>query len=45
MDKYHPGHGDHRWPLITHFVGCKPCSKVGALVFSEMKKCVEGMER
>eukprot|EP00252_Welwitschia_mirabilis_P020264 TRINITY_DN4930_c0_g1_i1.p1 TRINITY_DN4930_c0_g1~~TRINITY_DN4930_c0_g1_i1.p1 ORF type:complete len:455 (-),score=51.48 TRINITY_DN4930_c0_g1_i1:111-1475(-) len=29
IQKYHPGLGDHRWPLVTHFVGCKPCGKMG----------------
>ncbi|XP_022848762.1 xyloglucan 6-xylosyltransferase 2-like [Olea europaea var. sylvestris] len=27
IENYHPGLGDHRWPLVTHFVGCKPCGK------------------
>ncbi|CAM6127057.1 unnamed protein product [Calypogeia fissa] len=26
IDKYHPGLGDRRWPWITHFTGCSPCS-------------------
>ncbi|KAH9312952.1 hypothetical protein KI387_027987, partial [Taxus chinensis] len=29
IKKYHLGLGDHRWPLVTHFVGCKPCGKFG----------------
>ncbi|GAB2266643.1 Xyloglucan 6-xylosyltransferase 2 [Dionaea muscipula] len=29
IENYHPGLGDHRWPLVTHFVGCKPCGKFG----------------
>ncbi|CAI6005379.1 unnamed protein product [Closterium sp. NIES-64] len=45
MDKYHPGYGDHRWPLITHFVGCKPCGKIGQIEYEETQRCVENMER
>lgn len=45
MDKYHPGLGDERWPLVTHFVGCKPCGKVDAAHLQEVKACVEAMER
>ncbi|KAH8942924.1 hypothetical protein BDL97_13G021000 [Sphagnum fallax] len=42
MEKYHPGLGDHRWPFVTHFVGCKPCSKVGDY---SGQKCLNQMER
>ncbi|CAI5511005.1 unnamed protein product [Closterium sp. Naga37s-1] len=45
MDKYHPGYGDHRWPLITHFVGCRPCGKIGQIEYEETQRCVENMER
>jgi xyloglucan 6-xylosyltransferase len=42
MEKYHPGLGDHRWPFVTHFVGCKPCSKVGDY---SVDRCLTQMER
>jgi xyloglucan 6-xylosyltransferase len=42
MEKYHPGLGDHRWPFVTHFVGCKPCSKVGDY---SVDRCFTQMER
>ncbi|CAM6040485.1 unnamed protein product [Sphagnum compactum] len=42
MEKYHPGLGDHRWPFVTHFVGCKPCSKVGDY---SAERCLTQMER
>ncbi len=42
MEKYHPGLGDHRWPFVTHFVGCKPCSKVGDY---SADRCLTQMER
>lgn len=45
MDKYHPGYGDHRWPLVTHFVGCKPCGKIGTIDIEETHQCVANMER
>lgn len=42
MEKYHNGLGDDRWPFVTHFVGCKPCKKVGdynaALCFKQMER-------
>lgn len=43
MEKYHPGLGDERWPLVTHFVGCKPCSLNSGDY--PMEKCVKQMER
>ncbi|KQK22017.1 hypothetical protein BRADI_1g64570v3 [Brachypodium distachyon] len=50
VDKYEemrskgrPGLGDERWPLVTHFVGCKPCSGEGATY--EAARCRRGMER
>lgn len=45
MEKYHPGLGDDRWPFVTHFVGCKPCGKLGELDLNDFKKCVYNMER
>ncbi|KAJ0111850.1 hypothetical protein Patl1_01023 [Pistacia atlantica] len=42
IDKYHPGLGDHRWPLVTHFVGCKPCAKFGEL---PVERCLRQMDR
>ncbi|CAM0954213.1 unnamed protein product [Alopecurus aequalis] len=42
MEKHHPGLGDHRWPFITHFVGCKPCGRYGDY---PVEQCLRGMER
>lgn len=42
IDSYHPGLGDQRWPLVTHFVGCKPCSKIGDYSFG---RCLKQMDR
>ena len=42
MEKYHPGLGDDRWPLVTHFVGCKPCAKFGDY---PVERCLKQMER
>ncbi|OIV95366.1 hypothetical protein TanjilG_14520 [Lupinus angustifolius] len=42
MEKYHPGLGDHRWPLVTHFVGCKPCAKFGDY---PVERCLKQMDR
>lgn len=42
MDNYHPGFGDHRWPLVTHFVGCKPCGKFGDY---PVERCLRQMDR
>ncbi|KAK7259346.1 hypothetical protein RIF29_24950 [Crotalaria pallida] len=42
MEKNHPGLGDHRWPLVTHFVGCKPCAKVGDY---PVERCLKQMDR
>nr|GLL44244.1 xyloglucan 6-xylosyltransferase 2-like [Ipomoea trifida]GMD61860.1 xyloglucan 6-xylosyltransferase 2 [Ipomoea batatas]GMD74234.1 xyloglucan 6-xylosyltransferase 2 [Ipomoea batatas]GMD75970.1 xyloglucan 6-xylosyltransferase 2 [Ipomoea batatas]GMD77786.1 xyloglucan 6-xylosyltransferase 2 [Ipomoea batatas] len=42
IDNFHPGFGDHRWPLVTHFVGCKPCSKIGDY---KVGRCVKQMDR
>ncbi|RZC52517.1 hypothetical protein C5167_020943 [Papaver somniferum] len=42
MEKYHPGLGDHRWPLVTHFVGCKPCGKFGDY---SVERCLTQMDR
>ncbi|CAH9142177.1 unnamed protein product [Cuscuta epithymum] len=42
METYHPGFGDHRWPLVTHFVGCKPCLKFGDY---SLERCLKQMDR
>ncbi|KAM1058147.1 hypothetical protein ACFX13_032060 [Malus domestica] len=42
IENYRPGLGDHRWPLVTHFVGCKPCGKFGDY---SVKRCFEQMDR
>ncbi|VAI06474.1 unnamed protein product [Triticum turgidum subsp. durum] len=41
--KGRPGLGDDRWPLVTHFVGCKPCGEQSASY--EAARCRQGMER
>jgi xyloglucan 6-xylosyltransferase len=42
MENFHPGLGDERWPLVTHFTGCKPCPQ-----FSDfpVERCLKQMER
>ncbi|KAL7104950.1 hypothetical protein ABFS83_07G014200 [Erythranthe nasuta] len=42
IESYHPGFGDHRWPLVTHFVGCKPCGKFGDY---PVERCLKQMDR
>ncbi|XP_015062470.1 xyloglucan 6-xylosyltransferase 2 [Solanum pennellii] len=42
IENYHPGLGDHRWPLVTHFVGCKPCAKFGDY---SVERCLKQMDR
>ncbi|XP_022151268.1 xyloglucan 6-xylosyltransferase 1 [Momordica charantia] len=42
MRENQPGSGDERWPLVTHFVGCKPCGKAGEY---PAEKCFTAMER
>lgn len=42
MENHHPGFGDHRWPLVTHFVGCKPCGKFGDY---PVERCLKQMDR
>ncbi|KAG9139666.1 hypothetical protein Leryth_020094 [Lithospermum erythrorhizon] len=42
IEKFHPGLGDHRWPLVTHFVGCKPCGKFGDY---SVERCLKQMDR
>ncbi|XP_022635046.1 xyloglucan 6-xylosyltransferase 2 [Vigna radiata var. radiata] len=42
IENYHPGLGDHRWPLVTHFVGCKPCGKFGDY---PVERCLKQMDR
>lgn len=43
MAKNHPGKGDQTWPFVTHFVGCKPCSKSN--VDYAVERCLAQMER
>ncbi|KAL3684722.1 hypothetical protein R1sor_002744 [Riccia sorocarpa] len=43
MQKYQPGLGDERWPLVTHFVGCKPCH--GNYGTYARARCTKEMER
>ncbi|KAF8721534.1 hypothetical protein HU200_023041 [Digitaria exilis] len=35
--------GEERWPLVTHFVGCKPCG--GQYASYDAAECRRGMER
>eukprot|EP00850_Spirogloea_muscicola_P012542 SM000081S22676 [mRNA] locus=s81:531819:534777:+ [translate_table: standard] len=42
MAKHHPGYGDERWPFVTHFVGCKPCSLADNY---DAERCVVQMNR
>ncbi|XP_038682659.1 xyloglucan 6-xylosyltransferase 2 [Tripterygium wilfordii] len=42
IENHHPGLGDHRWPLVTHFVGCKPCGKFGDY---PVERCLRQMDR
>ena len=35
--------GDGRWPLVTHFVGCKPCRRYADSYPAD--RCRRGMER
>ncbi|KAH7842714.1 hypothetical protein Vadar_008350 [Vaccinium darrowii] len=42
IESYHPGLGDDRWPLVTHFVGCKPCGKFGEY---SVERCLKQMDR
>lgn len=42
IENFHPGLGDHRWPLVTHFVGCKPCGKFGDY---PVERCLKQMDR
>ncbi|GJN08128.1 hypothetical protein PR202_ga26020 [Eleusine coracana subsp. coracana] len=42
LENYKPGLGDHRWPLVTHFVGCKPCGKFGDY---PVERCLKQMDR
>ena len=42
IENHHPGLGDHRWPLVTHFVGCKPCGKFGDY---PVERCLKQMDR
>ncbi|KAK6930157.1 Glycosyltransferase 34 [Dillenia turbinata] len=42
IENYMPGLGDQRWPLVTHFVGCKPCGKFGDY---SVERCFKQMDR
>lgn len=42
MERYKPGLGDDRWPLVTHFVGCKPCASSGHY---SAERCLRQMDR
>ncbi|KAJ4817152.1 Xyloglucan 6-xylosyltransferase [Rhynchospora pubera] len=42
IQNYHPGLGDWRWPLVTHFVGCKPCGKFAD---DTAQQCMKQMDR
>ena len=42
IENHKPGYGDHRWPLVTHFVGCKPCAKFGDY---PVERCLKQMDR
>ncbi|KAL2345407.1 hypothetical protein Fmac_006692 [Flemingia macrophylla] len=42
IENHRPGFGDHRWPLVTHFVGCKPCGKFGDY---PVERCLKQMDR
>ncbi|PWZ19263.1 putative xyloglucan 6-xylosyltransferase 1 [Zea mays] len=42
LENYKPGLGDHRWPLVTHFLGRKPCGKFGDY---PVKRCLKNMDR
>ncbi|XP_051230757.1 probable glycosyltransferase 4 [Lolium perenne] len=44
QSKWQPGLGDDRWPLVTHFVGCKPCGDPNGASY-EAALCRRGMER
>ncbi|XP_047938538.1 probable xyloglucan 6-xylosyltransferase 5 [Salvia hispanica] len=41
MEKYRPGFGDERWPLVTHFVGCRTCGRNGDY---PVERCLKSME-
>ncbi|KAI5070458.1 hypothetical protein GOP47_0014801 [Adiantum capillus-veneris] len=42
MEKSRLGHGDERWPFVTHFVGCKPCGSYGDY---SVERCLKQIER
>ncbi|KAG6553052.1 hypothetical protein Mapa_005389 [Marchantia paleacea] len=44
MDEHHPGFGDWRWPLVTHFAGCQPCSSPDMANYNR-DECFEQMDR
>jgi xyloglucan 6-xylosyltransferase len=41
--KCRPGLADDRWPLVTHFVGCKPCGEPNGASY-DAASCRRGME-
>jgi xyloglucan 6-xylosyltransferase len=43
MQNFRPGFGDHRWPFVTHFVGCKYCS--GSFGDYDRERCITQMDR
>ncbi|KAE8661899.1 putative glycosyltransferase 3 [Hibiscus syriacus] len=42
MKKYHPGLGEERWPVVTHFAGCKRCGSYGDY---SVDRCLHSMQR
>lgn len=42
IEHHHPSLGDRRWPLVTHFVGCKPCGRLGDY---PAERCLRQMDR
>ncbi|KAJ8749582.1 hypothetical protein K2173_026231 [Erythroxylum novogranatense] len=42
IKNYHFGLGDRRWPLVTHFAGCKPCGKFEDY---SVERCLKPMDR
>ncbi|BBN06577.1 xyloglucan 6-xylosyltransferase [Marchantia polymorpha subsp. ruderalis] len=44
MEEHHPGFGDWRWPLVTHFAGCQPCSHPNMCNYNRTD-CFEQMDR
>ncbi|KAE8731060.1 Xyloglucan 6-xylosyltransferase 2 [Hibiscus syriacus] len=42
MKKYHPGLREERWPVVTHFAGCKRCESYGDY---SVDRCLRNMQR